>query len=239
MQVAQTQKVTHDADKWDLIHKKIHVEHDKPSIYAQDREQYFPRGSVVCELGGGTGADARYFLSKGHSVILLDISLFALKIAQNRAQKAGLAQNLVTQQIDFGLHTLPLKDESVDVVFSRISLNYFGHRHTARILLDINRVLKPGGSAYLTFKSPVDTKEMERLHKLAVPYEPGVFIEAGHLRSRFTIDQLQQVGEKAGLLHFTVNPYNEKLPKDRFGREHILFQNEVIIKKPPRRVSSD
>lgn len=220
-----------DSKRWDSIHKKLHKEDDRHSRFAEEKEKLFPRGSIVCDLGGGTGNDCLYFLRNGHSVILLDLSSFALDVAKKRAHQEGLDSNLITNQIDFGLHTLPLKDNSVDVCYSRISLNYFGNRHTARILKDIYRSLKPGGQAFLTFKSPADEKEMTRLWRNAVEYEPGVYIEAGQLRSRFTIEQLTKIAQSAGISNVQVRHYEEHLGTHASGQNQILYQNEMTFTK--------
>lgn len=228
-----TDLMSNDSQKWDLIHQKIHKEHNQPSEYAVEREKLFPRGSIVCDLGGGTGSDVLHFLQQGHSVILLDISEFAIKIAEGRARKAKLSQNLVAHKIDFGLHSLPIKDNSIDAAYSRISLNYFGHRHTTKIFQDIYRGLKPGGTAYLTFKSPTDKKEMARLERNAVVYEEGVYIEAGQLRSRYSIEQLQQILVKAQIPNAKVTHLEEGLGIHTEGYRQILYQNEVVFTKGP------
>ncbi|QQS38546.1 class I SAM-dependent methyltransferase [Candidatus Woesebacteria bacterium] len=229
--LAATELMGNDSTRWDLVHQKIHKEHTQPSRFAVEREKLFRRGSIVCDLGGGSGSDVLHFLKNGHSVILLDISSFALQVAEERARNAKLDQNLVTHMIDFGLHALPLKDNSIDVAYSRISLNYFGHRHTAKILQDIYRSLKIGGSAYLTFKSPADEKEMLRLERSAVVYEEGVYIEAGQLRSRFTIEQLQHILLNAKIPNANVEHYEEELGDSGGAFKQTLYQNEVNFTK--------
>lgn len=220
-----------DAQRWDLIHQKIHKQNAWHSRYAEEKEKLFPRGALVADLGAGTGADCVYFLKNGHSVVALDISEFALKITQEKAKAAGLSKNLIARQMDFGLHTIPLKENSVDVVYSRISLNYFGRKQTAKLFQDIYRVLKPGGWAYVSLKSPDDTAEMEYLEKSATVYEPNVFIEGGMLRSRFTKDQLTAILQSAQIPNFQVNGYKEDLSGRREGHHSFLFVNEVSFKK--------
>ena len=220
-----------DAKRWDKIHERTHKETTGPSAYVQEKEKLFPRGSVVCELGGGTGTDTVYILKNGHSVILLDISEFALKVAQKQAQEAKVAERLKVAHTDFGLHALPISDNSVDIVYSRISLNYFGRKQTTILFTDIYRFLKPQGRAYLTFKSPEDAKEMEYLEKTATVYEPQVFIDGGQLRSRFTKEQLEEMLQQAGITDFGVTPYQEDLGPGEKGGGQILYVNEVIFTK--------
>ncbi|MBU0569593.1 class I SAM-dependent methyltransferase [Patescibacteria group bacterium] len=222
-----------DAKRWDTIHEKVHKHKGvgKESVYAQEKEALFPRASLIIELGGGTGEDALYFLQKGHSVVVLDISEFALKIAQEKAQKAGFEKQIVTKMVDFGLHQLPIKNDSVNVAYSRLSLNYFDSAHTVKLFRDIYNMLKPGGKAYLTFKSPQDTAEMEHLERTATLFEPNVYIENGQLRSRFTIEQLRKLLANASIANCEVSLYKEKLEGEEEGQQSILLLNEVVFSK--------
>lgn len=219
-----------DAAAWDAIHQKTKSE-EWHSRWAEGVENDFPRGSLVVELGAGTGADAIYFLKKGHSVVALDISQFALNALEEKAKSQKLDNKLVIKQVDFGLHKLPIKDASADVVYSRISLNYFGSKHTTKIFADIRRILKPGGKAYLSLKSPEDPVEMEYLQKSATVYEPNVFIEGGMLRSRFTVEQLEGMLKNAGIPEFNVTPKKEDLSERKEGHHPTLYINEIVFTK--------
>lgn len=220
-----------DATRWDIYHKKNYHEDTWNSDYAEEVEKEFPKGALIVELGAGTGADALYFLRRGHSLIALDISEFALDLLQKKAKDEGLAKNLVVRQVDFGLHKIPVKDSSVDVAYSRISLNYFGSKQTTKIFADILRILKPGGHAYLTLKSSDDPVEMEYLEKSASVYEPNVYIEGGMLRSRFTVEQLKQILISAGIKTGDVRPLQEDLGKKGEGHHPILHVNEIRFTK--------
>ena len=219
-----------DASRWDLIHQKGIKENEWHSIYAEEKEKLFPRSALIVELGAGTGADAIYFLRKGHSVIAMDISMFALDVLKDRAKKENLLQNLIVKQIDFGLHQLPIKDNSVDIVYSRISLNYFDAAHTENVFKDIFRMLKTGGCSYLSMKSPDDLLEMEYLEKSATLFEPNVYIEGGMLRSRFTLNQLKQILTSSGISQFEVKPYKEDLEKKGEGHNVFLYVNDIYFK---------
>ncbi|MCX7928084.1 MAG: class I SAM-dependent methyltransferase [Patescibacteria group bacterium] len=220
-----------DIAHWDLVHQKTYKGTESHSKYAEEKEVLFPRNSLVVDLGAGTGSDALYFARKGHKVILLDISNYALEKAKERAVKEGLQENIFTQQTDFGLDELPIKSDSADVVYSRISLHYFESNHTMKLFRDIYRILKIGGVAYLTFKSPKDHVEMEYLRKRASEFEKNVFIENGQLRSRFTVEQLNSILEKAGINDFSVNEYIEDLFDISGNLLGKLYLNEVVIRK--------
>lgn len=218
-----------DTSRWNFIHQKTHSKDLVHSQYAERVEKLFPRNSLIVDLGGGAGFDAVYFLKQGHSVVLFDISDIALSLATQKAQELGFAEKLVARQLDFGLHELPVKEASVDVVYSRIALHYFESAHTIKIFSSIYKILKSGGCAYLTFKSPKDTAEMARLSKTATLFEPNVYIENGLIRSRFTEAQLKDMLKKAGVSGFTVSHHEESLSA---GSGHTLLLNEVLIKKP-------
>lgn len=220
-----------DTERWDLIHQKTHNPLDEHSHYAEEKEKSFPRNALVVDLGGGTGGDALYFLKKGHSVVLLDISSFALKTASEKVKAAGLSEKFVAKESDYGLHALPVKDNSADVVYSRISLNYFDKEHTSRLLMDINRILKPKGKAYLSFKSPEDSDEMEYLEKMTTLFEPNVFIENGMLRSRFTLGQLEEIIKRADIKNYAVNPFREEIGNRKEGHQQTLYLNEIVFTK--------
>ncbi len=219
-----------DSDRWDIVHERLLKEDEPHSQYAEEVVHEFPENSIIAELGGGTGNDAIYFLSKGHSVVLLDISAFALKKAEERAKKHGFDAKLITKQCDFGLEKLPLKDNSIDIAYSRISLNYFGAERTSIIIHDIWRVLKPGGKAFLTFKSSKDEVEMEILEETATIYEPGVYIQGGQLRSRFNKGQLEGILQTARIKNYNVESYQEELPEIK-GTKPILYVNNVTYTK--------
>lgn len=219
-----------DSDRWDLVHKRIHKEDEPHSKYADDAEKQFPPSCVIAELGGGSGNDAMYFLSKGHSVVLLDISAFALKKAEQRAKRHNLDGKLITKQSDFGLEKFPLKDNSIDIAYSRISLNYFDFKRTTVILHDIFRVLKKDAKAFLSFKSPKDKIEMEILQESTTEFEPGVYIQGNQLRSRFTEEQLEQMLKAAMVENFKIEPYQEELPEIK-GHKPILYVNSVMFTK--------
>jgi ubiquinone/menaquinone biosynthesis C-methylase UbiE len=221
-----------DAKRWDLIHKKINeAETDGHSNYAQEKEKLFPRNAIICDLGGGSGSDAIYFLKNGHRVILLDISQFALEVAQKKAKELGLEKGLVVRQVDFGLHTLPLSDNSVDVTYSRIALHYFPKDETIGIFAAIYKSLKPGGKVYITFKSPDDEEEMEYLRENAVEYETNVYIENGQLRSRFPVTELENMMSEAGIRDSQVVKYQEQLSQDKDGHRQTLYLNEITFTK--------
>lgn len=220
-----------DASIWDEMHKSLYNPQEfVPSSYAVEKEKSFPKGSQVIDLGGGTGMDAVYFLEKGHKVTILDISDYALSIAKKVAEEKGLGKNLICIKTDFGLDDLPILSESCDVAYSRIALNYFPRKETSQIFASIYKALKKGGKAYITLKSPDDVQEIGYLNKVAEVYEPGVFIDNGILRSRFSKEDLGTMLVNSGISKFSVNAYCENLGESG-GKKLQLITNEIIFEK--------
>lgn len=221
------------AQLWNLSSERIPEDKD-PSQYAIEKEKLFPRNAFVCDLGGGTGADTIYFLSKGHTVHLVDISDTALSGAQQRAKALGLAERLTTEQWDFSGGELPFPENYYDVVYARLSLHYFPENVTADLFSEIYQSLTLGGAAYITMKSPMDRAEMDYLKKTAQEISLGVFEDKGQIKTRFGKEQLEKLLAKIGVEDFTVEDYTEKLDNRndqvRSGNEVFLL-TEVIIRK--------
>lgn len=206
------------------------------SLYATDKELQFPNNSDVCDLGGGTGTDGLYFAGKGHSVTLVDIANEALAKATVHAQERGLAEKFKAAQCDFTFGTLPLEDETYDVVYSRLALHYFDPKVTGQLFAEIYRILRPGGRTYLSLKSPDDAAEMAFLVTTAVEEETGLFNENGRLKSRYTIERLEEILADAGIPEdaYSVVSYVEKLGNDndvvKSGNSEFVV-NEVTLRK--------
>jgi len=186
---------------WDNSHEK-HPERLESSAYAVDKEKSFPRNSVVCDLGGGDGADSLHFLKSGHKVYLFDISEVALEKATEKVAKFGLGDELVTSLVNLNSMLIPTEDNFFDVLYSRLSLHYFDKDRTTEILKDIYRVLKPGGIAFIAVKSPKDKKEMEWLENNNQKIGDGLYSEDGLLKSRFSEMQYKTILEKSGINNF-------------------------------------
>jgi ubiquinone/menaquinone biosynthesis C-methylase UbiE len=218
---------------WDKSHEK-HPERLEPSNYAVDKEKSFPRNSVVCDLGGGDGADSLHFLKNGHQVYLFDISDIGLEKAKSKVTEFGLKDKLTTSLVDLNSALIPSEDNFFDVLYARLSLHYFDQERTAEILKDVYRVLKQGGTAYIAVKSPEDKKEMEWLENNNQKIGDGLYSEDGLLKSRFSKDQYKNILGKVGIKNFKINDYEET-----FGDKKIYVKSgadklqylEIIINK--------
>ncbi len=218
-------------DKWNQSHSRI-PNNKSESNYAIEKEKLFPRNSNVLDLGGGSGADAIYFSKHGHKVVLADISDFGLSWAKDKARIEGV--QLETAQLTLGEQPFPFPSEIFNVVYSRLALHYFLPDKTSEILNEIYRVLKPGGITYITVKSPKDKEEMDFLISNALQLAENVFEEDGDIKSRYTVEQLNELIEKAGIASFEIKEYVENLSGRidvvKSGNSKFIL-NEIILKK--------
>lgn len=163
---------------WDQKHDK-YAEQDwivKPTIFATQVINFFPKGAKILELGCGQGQDTKYFTDNGFSVVACDFSNHALDLARSRV-------NAEFKQIDLG-QTLDFPAESFDVVYSHLALHYFDQKRTEDLFNEIYNILKPGG-IFATFNNTMDDPEIPNSTKI----EEGLYMTPVGIQKRFfTID---------------------------------------------------
>ena len=124
-------------------------------------------GEIVLDLGSGAGFDcflAARKVGPSGRVIGVDMTDAMLEKARANAEKTGL------HNLDFRkgeIESLPVEDNSIDVVISNCVLNLVPDKDEA--FREIRRVLKPGGRlavadmAWETEPAPAIRKDMEAL----------------------------------------------------------------------------
>jgi len=102
------------------------------------------QGKIVLDLGCGTGKYTELFTEHAKKIFALDASTQEIDIARKRIH---------SENIDFivaDARKIPLKDRSVDVVFSAWVLGTIADDlHKATVVKEMERVLKPEGEIYL------------------------------------------------------------------------------------------
>lgn len=223
--------------KWNESSKGMPYQKD-PSNYAIEKEKQFRRESTILDLGGGQGDDSLYFAQHGHKVIIVDISDNALDKAKNKFKEHNAEDKLLgAKQADLNEGKIPVDDNSVDVVYARLSLHYFPRDITVSLFKEILRTLKQDGKTFITLKSPNDEEEMKFLKQTAREIEPGVFEEDdSQLKTRYNDGQLLSMLSEAGISKYvyTIGKYKEKLGgrKDRVKSGKTEFDlTEITITK--------
>jgi SAM-dependent methyltransferase len=210
---------------WNIDQTRI-SENKIQSAYAESREQEFPRNSHVVDLGGGQGQDAEYFVSRGHTVTLIDFSDVALQKAQERASKLEEGKLKIAKAI-LGEETLPLAPASQDVVYSRLTLQYFDRTKTLLIFKQIKECLKPGGKAFIAIKSPDDIQNINFLKQTAQEVDNGVFNDRGQIKSRFNKAQWESILSEADISNFSIKTITEDMSgrgdKTKSGNTQLLL----------------
>lgn len=129
---------------WEDIHQNYKQQDwiDKPSIFAGQAIEYFPKNGRVLELGAGQAQDGCYFAEQGFTVVSTDNEDSALELAKEKI--TAKSANVEVKKVDLR-EELPFNTESFDVVYAHLSLHYFDKETTVRLFGEIQRVLKKGG----------------------------------------------------------------------------------------------
>jgi ArsR family transcriptional regulator len=130
-----------------------------------------PPGLRVADIGTGTGVLALELASLGLDVIGVDQSEGMLEAAR---EKWAAVDPEAPGRVEFrsgDAHALPLSDASVDAVFAHMVLHSL--EEPARAILEMARILRPGGQVVLVDFLPHDHVWMEKeLGLLWLGFEP-------------------------------------------------------------------
>lgn len=113
-----------------------------------DVKKYVDTNTILLDLGCGYGRLAKYLLptQKLARYIGVDSSYEMLQIFKSRYDAEVSEQSTPLTLLNADIHTLPLKDRSVDVVFVSA---VFLHNHKSvvrRAIEELKRVMKPGAT---------------------------------------------------------------------------------------------
>jgi ubiquinone/menaquinone biosynthesis C-methylase UbiE len=121
------------------------------------------RGKVVLDYGSGSGEDTLLLAARGAHVVSMDLSESLIRLAQRRLQVNNISGNV--KFLTGSGHNIPLRDESVDVVFGIAILH---HLDLALASAEVHRVLRVGGRAI--FQEPIRNSALVRGIRKFVPY---------------------------------------------------------------------
>lgn len=109
------------------------------------KEKGLPMSDLrVLDLGCGTGRNSNYLAERGNLVFGLDLAANALKLASERAEKAGLSEQTKYLRRSIG-DKLPFEDNSFDLILDITASNSIKSSEREVYLKESSRVLKPGG----------------------------------------------------------------------------------------------
>ena len=168
-------------------------------------EEIVCMGTVLADLGTGTGTLARGFAERGCRVTGIDISVQLLEQARDFAMQAGL-------EIDFRFakaEATGLPDDAFDVVTAGQCWHWFDRPVAA---MEIKRILKPGGRAVIAHFDwlPLTGNVVDLTEKLIQTYNPKWYMEFGGKTGVYP-DWLRDLGE-AGFLDIQTFSFDMDVP---------------------------
>src|SRR3989344_8513207 len=104
--------------------------------------------STLLDVGCGDGADSIFFHSQGIRVTALDFSDSGIEHLR------ALAPNITAVHQD--ILEMDFADNSFDVIYAHLSLQYFDDVNTTNIFHKLHRILKKGGYIFIKCKSVDD-----------------------------------------------------------------------------------
>lgn len=150
--------------------------------FLKKEEKYRLESRKILDLGCGTGRNSNYLAEKGNSVIGIDFSKTAIKLAISRAEQKNL-------KVDYYLSSIasPYKADnfSIDLALDVTSSNSLNEKERAFYLNELNRVLKPGAYFFVRALAKDSNKNVKKLlSKFPGPEKDTYFIKEMNLFER-------------------------------------------------------
>lgn len=145
------------APEWEDMRRGYY---DEPVIGRLMEMKLLGEGSALLDLGAGDGYLSRAVAGRVKKVLAVDISAEMLRELRKKAEGEGIA-NIETIEAD-GCD-MPVDNSSIDIVCSDMYLHHIEEPETA--ILEMKRVLKPGGVVFLADLKEHGNKELkEKMH---------------------------------------------------------------------------
>jgi ubiquinone/menaquinone biosynthesis C-methylase UbiE len=166
-------------------------------------------GGVICDMGCGPGQVARYLHERGARVIGVDLS--AQMIAQARRLNPGLEFR------QGNMLALDVEDEAWAGIAAFYSIIHIPREEVVTVLLELKRVLQPGGWLLLAFHLGTEVLHLEEWWEQAVSAD-FVF---------FLAPEMQAYLQAAG---FLIEDLLERPPYPDV--EHQSHRGYILARKP-------
>jgi len=112
-----------------------------------------PTGSTILDIGCGVGQNARFLAQKGYRVIAFDGSESGISKARKLADEQDLDPDIFVQSDHMYLEQCA--DNSIDGAIAMGFIYYLDNSARDYCYKHIRRILKPGGSFYLTLTNKI------------------------------------------------------------------------------------
>lgn len=151
----------------------------------------FPPGSRLLEIGAGSGRDAAFLLSRGHTITATDASTEMI------SEAARLHPDLIDCLVLHALpDPLPFPDHSFDGAYAIALLMHLPKESILPSLKEIARVIRPAGRFLFSvpnLRTQPATKGLDEDPRLFTELDPAEWIEAatkaGFTLAEKTLDQ--------------------------------------------------
>lgn len=195
------------------------------AMYSTNPKGWFPwlfeqcklqSGMRVLELGCGSGAiwkENFSLIPENISIILNDISEGMLRDTHRELQRYE-AEKITFAYHAFDCHEIPYEEEAFDLVMANHVLFYCDE--IDRVLYEIRRVLKPGGTFIC---STYGAAHMREITDLVQKFNSSIILSADKLYERFGLDN------GAAMLA----PYFSKVDRQIYEDELVVTQAEPLI----------
>lgn len=217
-------------DYWNKQHIKYSATDwiDKPTLFAQQVIDYFPKDGRILELGAGQGQDTRFFASRGFTVTATDFSEQALDFSRNKLP-VDLTSKVEFQQIDL-TSLLQFPQATFDIIYSHLALHYFSKERTKELFDEIYTILKPGG-IFAILTNTIEDPEIAELTKVDDDYYENV---QGLKKRYFSVETLGALTKKYDPI---ILDSRGETHKDKIG-SLIRFVGKKPAEKPVVAVSA-
>ncbi len=142
-----------------------------------------PKQAKILDVGCGSGRDSKYFSSKGHGVIGIDLSSKLLTIAKKAVPKANF------KLMDLRKMTFP--DKTFDGIWACASLLHIKRNEILPVIYKIYSLLKPNGILFILTREGIGEKQDVRLYTYVTQEElTNILVTVGFsIEKMYTWDQ--------------------------------------------------
>jgi ubiquinone/menaquinone biosynthesis C-methylase UbiE len=175
------------------------------------------RQGKLLNLGCGHGADFLPF-SKNFELYGVDFSDEMLRLARKYAEKFSFAVNLTAADVCF----LPYGNENFDYIISVATYHHLKKQQQLRAFQELKRVLKPGGSAFITVWNRWQPRFLCKGQEIQVPWQKKneTLYRYYYL---FTYRELKRLAEDSGL------EVNQIFPESSYHFPVKIFSQNICL----------
>ena len=188
-----------DKEYWNAYYKSIADVVPEPSNFARYVEKELRPNSHILELGCGNGRDSLFFASKGHNLIAVDGSDFAV----NMLNEATKEKKDILFVCDNFVKCKSLYQMKYDCIYSRFTLHAITEEQEDELLGNIKEALAVDGKLYIearTTKDAIWGKGKKIAH--------NTFIYNNHFRRFIDVDEFKNKLEMMGYKVLSIEEKN-------------------------------